>query len=137
MQYLYRYFNDQNILLYIGISVNALARLAQHKQNQTWVDEVTNIKIEKYETREEVLAIEKYAIQSEKPVFNKIHNKNTEEIPPISLHKKEYRREEAVEYLNEKTNSYHFCEKHLNINEYYYKRIFKKQELDQIILTYF
>lgn len=69
-QKLYRHFNKNNELLYVGISMSIAARLSNHKSTSHWFNEVTKITIENYETREEVLDAEVKAIQLEKPKFN-------------------------------------------------------------------
>ena len=72
---LYRHFGDDNKLLYVGISFNALVRLKSHRHDSTWYDKVKSVVIEKYETREDALIAEKNAIENEKPLFNIVYNK--------------------------------------------------------------
>jgi predicted GIY-YIG superfamily endonuclease len=69
-QYLYRHFDKDNVLLYVGISYNALARLNQHKNKAHWFKDITNITIEPFETRKEVEEAELQAIRLEKPKHN-------------------------------------------------------------------
>ena len=58
------------MLLYVGISVSAAARLAQHAGRE-WFDRIGLVKILSYPTREEALAAEATAIKTEGPLFNK------------------------------------------------------------------
>jgi predicted GIY-YIG superfamily endonuclease len=74
MNQLYRHYNSSGELLYIGISISQLQRLAQHKQYSHWIMEVSDIKIENFETREEALKAERWAIKEECPKYNVIHN---------------------------------------------------------------
>ena len=71
----YRLYNDENELLYIGISWSALHRLAQHAKNQPWWHEVATIKIQSYPacTRTMAMLIEREAIIREKPKYNIAH----------------------------------------------------------------
>lgn len=71
---LYRHFDSNNNLLYIGISLSALNRLGQHKDNSHWFNSISNVTIEKFNTREEALIAEKDSILLEKPLYNKVYN---------------------------------------------------------------
>jgi len=68
--YLYRHFNGDGELLYVGISLNALNRLGQHKEHSHWFETISRVHIEKYETRESALEAETLAIRNEKPKYN-------------------------------------------------------------------
>ena len=70
-QNLYRHFDGSGTLLYVGVSLNAAARLAQHKDHSGWFDTIAEVKIQKFETRQEALAAEFIAVQKENPVYNK------------------------------------------------------------------
>lgn len=63
---LYRHFDKDGVLLYIGISLNPFNRLNQHFIVSEWVTEITDIKIEWYDTREEAVEAERQAIKMEK-----------------------------------------------------------------------
>ena len=67
---LYRHFNKDNELLYVGISLNALNRLAQHKDHSHWFNNITNVQIEQFETRELALKAEREAVLKENPKHN-------------------------------------------------------------------
>lgn len=67
--YLYRYWSDRGTLLYIGISINAVARLAQHK-DQAWFSRIAKITIERFETYQEAEEAELRAICYEGPIHN-------------------------------------------------------------------
>lgn len=67
---LYRYYDAAGELLYVGISNNALRRLAQHEASKTWQDNVTRVEIEAHPTREAALGAERRAIASENPIHN-------------------------------------------------------------------
>lgn len=67
--YLYRYWSDRGTLLYIGISVNAVARLGQHRK-KTWFPRIATITVQKFETYAEAEIAELRAICYEGPIHN-------------------------------------------------------------------
>lgn len=72
---LYRHYDADGDLLYVGISRDTLVRLAQHKANGAiWVDDVTKTSIECFPCRKEALKAERRAIKAERPLYNKDHN---------------------------------------------------------------
>jgi len=66
---LYRHFDAEGDLLYVGISIAALARLQQHKKSR-WVHKIETVKIELFETRELAVMAEAKAIEEENPAYN-------------------------------------------------------------------
>ena len=73
---LYRHYDSNKKLLYVGISLSAVNRLAQHRDTSHWFSDIANIEIETFSTREEALLAERKAIVNENPVCN-IHHKRT------------------------------------------------------------
>lgn len=73
MVYLYRHFDAIGKLLYVGISLNHVARLCQHKK-APWVDRIARVEIEAHSSRAAALDAEAKAIRTETPEFNKKHN---------------------------------------------------------------
>ena len=72
---LYRHYDKDNTLLYIGISLNSIARLNQHKEHSDWFKDITVVKIETFYTRDAALEAERTAIIVEKPLHNVHHNR--------------------------------------------------------------
>ncbi len=70
MQNLYRYFDAEGVLLYVGVSLNAINRLGQHKNNAHWFGDIARVDIEQFETRKNALDAEKKAIIKENPLHN-------------------------------------------------------------------
>ena len=66
---LYRFWDDDN-LLYVGISLNVFARITQHKRDKDWFQEISNITVEHFDTREKALDAEAKAIKTENPKYN-------------------------------------------------------------------
>ena len=71
---LYRCYGPEGVLLYVGISLGAIGRLVQHRQQQDWWIEVTHISITRFPTREDARSAETAMIHSERPLFNIIEN---------------------------------------------------------------
>jgi predicted GIY-YIG superfamily endonuclease len=71
---LYRAYDAQGVLLYIGITMNPGNRFAQHSEDKPWWADVAEIRVEHFGSRKRVLAAERAAIQAERPCFNVIHN---------------------------------------------------------------
>jgi len=77
---LYRHFDKNNNLLYVGISLSTFHRLSQHRDHSGWFYGITNVTIEHFDKREEALAAERKAIKSENPKFNIASRKTVAEI---------------------------------------------------------
>lgn len=77
---LYRHFDENEGLLYVGISLSTFNRLSQHKDHSGWFKKIKNVTIEHFETREEAMAAERKAIKSENPKFNIAMRKTMVEI---------------------------------------------------------
>lgn len=73
MTNLYRHFNEDGALLYVGISLSAVNRLSAHSRGAPWFSEIVRIEIEKFDTREAAHDAEKKAIAREKPRHNVQH----------------------------------------------------------------
>lgn len=71
MSQVYRHFDKQGNLLYVGCSLSAVHRLSQHSQVSPWFTEIAKIDVEKFNSRDAALAAERQAIQTEKPKYNK------------------------------------------------------------------
>ena len=80
-QTLYRLFNADDELLYIGITQRQMVRFHQHSRDKGWWSEVARIRIEHYPTREDVERAERDAIRSEKPRYNIVWNDGRGEVP--------------------------------------------------------
>lgn len=72
---LYRHYGADNDLLYVGVSLSATHRLSQHKDHARWFADIVRVEIEHHPSREEALAAERHAIETEKPKHNLIFNR--------------------------------------------------------------
>lgn len=77
-QTLYRFFDAEDNLLYVGISVRVEKRFHDHQKRSTWWDEAVYVTFEKFPNRQSVLQAEAEAIQTESPKYNKDLNPNYE-----------------------------------------------------------
>jgi excinuclease UvrABC nuclease subunit len=66
---LYRHYDKDDVLLYVGISLSAVARLSQHKDSR-WFSKIARVEIEQCETREYASWLEYQAFEREKPLYN-------------------------------------------------------------------
>jgi predicted GIY-YIG superfamily endonuclease len=69
----YRLFDADDVLLYIGISKNFGQRWHQHAATQPWWPEVQRQAIEWHPGRPQALAAETSAIREERPRYNVVH----------------------------------------------------------------
>jgi predicted GIY-YIG superfamily endonuclease len=70
-QTLYRFFNANNELLYVGITNNPFNRFSGHSKDKEWFKEITHSTMEHYPNRLAVDRAETMAIKSEKPKYNR------------------------------------------------------------------
>ncbi|AUQ74726.1 hypothetical protein PhaeoP71_01865 [Phaeobacter piscinae] len=67
---LYRHYDGDGRLLYVGISLCHLTRLGQHRSSSEWFWDIANITVEHFETREQAVAAEAEAVRLEVPKCN-------------------------------------------------------------------
>lgn len=75
---LYSYYDADDISLYIGISDDLRVRTLAHIEASSWMDFAARSTITRHPSREEALRAEKTAIESERPLFNHVHNDTPE-----------------------------------------------------------
>jgi hypothetical protein len=72
---LYRHFDGNGVLLYVGVTRKLGWRLLAHQRNAGWWRDVRTVTITSpYRTRKEALEAEAEAINVERPKFNQQHN---------------------------------------------------------------
>ena len=69
---LYRQFDKSGKLLYVGISLSAMARLLSHQLNAKWFYRIAKIEIENFPNKLQAQCAERRAIMMEKPRFNRM-----------------------------------------------------------------
>jgi predicted GIY-YIG superfamily endonuclease len=68
---LYRHFDAEGQLLYVGISLSAVQRLAQHKTASEWFRRIARVEIEWHPCRRDAEQAERRAIATENPICNR------------------------------------------------------------------
>lgn len=67
---LYRYFDSNGELLYVGITGDNTKRQSQHRRNSFWFGEIAQATFEHFDLRDNALEAETLAIKNEKPKYN-------------------------------------------------------------------
>lgn len=67
----YRHFDKDGLLLYVGCSINIPQRMLKHASFSNWWSRVTTITIERYDSEFTARDAERTAIETEDPEFNK------------------------------------------------------------------
>jgi len=70
MTHLYRHFDAEDKLLYVGVSKSAIVRLGQHEEHAHWYERITKVTIERHPSRAAALEAERIAIHIENPLCN-------------------------------------------------------------------
>lgn len=73
MQYLYRAYDNENNLLYVGMTQSLRNRIRTHIAVSNWMEKTDWIKIERYPDRKSVMEAERSAIKNELPERNIQH----------------------------------------------------------------
>lgn len=68
----YRHFDADGALLYVGACINHRSREQRHKSQSDWWPDSARVDAEYYGTMREALAAERVAIYFEKPIHNKL-----------------------------------------------------------------
>lgn len=71
---LYRHFDRADQLLYVGISVDPVRRMAEHCSRSSWFKQIARVSVEWLEDRKLALAAERRAILGEQPKHNATPN---------------------------------------------------------------
>lgn len=79
--YLYRHYDVDGVLLYVGISNRKLARIEQHRIGAAWFARIAYIEFQDCRDRDHAERAETWAIQTECPLFNV---RKTADVLPMS-----------------------------------------------------
>jgi predicted GIY-YIG superfamily endonuclease len=79
-QHLYRLYDSDDNLLYVGISKSAMNRIGQHLSTQPWAANINRMTIEHFTDRAAVQKAERLAIATENPIYNK-HRFSATQVP--------------------------------------------------------
>jgi len=70
---LYRHYDADGALLYVGASGNSFRRLLEHERTKEWAEKVARIELEWFDDAVQAFMAEKAAIAAEKPLHNVMH----------------------------------------------------------------
>lgn len=70
----YRYYDAEDRLLYIGMSEDPALRMKQHAADKPWWAAVADAALEWHSTREAAAEAEVLAIKAEDPLHNRLHS---------------------------------------------------------------
>ena len=82
--WLYRHYDHNGELIYVGFSIAPFKRNKTHTQSSRWGPTIVEILIEPFANREEALEAEKRAIREEFPRFNTVHNQRRSPLHELS-----------------------------------------------------
>lgn len=66
----YRCFDDEDDLIYVGSTINAARRIRQHRSSTYWWEDVERVTFDTYDTEAHARRAEAEAIASEEPFYN-------------------------------------------------------------------
>ena len=67
---IYRHYDENGILLYVGVSKDHLRRLAQHHDSASWYNQIVQVTVETFQSRQEAEEHEDRIIERELPIYN-------------------------------------------------------------------
>lgn len=67
---LYRMFDADDNLLYVGITFNPQSRFTAHRRDKEWWRDIARISLSHYECRVDLAEAERQAIRDEQPLYN-------------------------------------------------------------------
>jgi len=67
---LYRHYDKDGALLYVGISLSAVARLKQHQGSASWFYDIDYIEISWFKSRALAMMVEAVVVAVEEPKYN-------------------------------------------------------------------
>jgi predicted GIY-YIG superfamily endonuclease len=86
---LYRHYDRDGILLYVGITDDMTRRSKEHARDKEWWSRVEDTRVQYVESRKHAEALERVAILYEKPAYNKplgpkrIKKRQHEQVPAL------------------------------------------------------
>ena len=72
---LYRFYDDEERLLYIGVTVDPGKRMSAHCHGKSWWQSVHNITMQNFSSSSDLMCAEREAIKAEDPIYNVVHSR--------------------------------------------------------------
>lgn len=82
---LYRFYSEDNTLLYIGITINPGRRFVEHQAAKPWWHTIARITLEKYPDATTLADAERLAIAVQRPLYNVAWNDGLGELDQEAL----------------------------------------------------
>jgi predicted GIY-YIG superfamily endonuclease len=71
---LYRWYDGDDVLLYVGITGDVATRQSSHAKKSSWAEFAARCAVERFPDRASAEDSERAAIENERPLFNHVHN---------------------------------------------------------------
>lgn len=68
--WVYRIYDTEGVLLYIGCTNSPVSRISGHRHSQTWGDQIAHVRYTVFPNRRKALDVERAAIWYENPLHN-------------------------------------------------------------------
>lgn len=72
MFYVYRLIDADDLVVYVGTTNNIKRRIADHKSNKPWINEVVRVKGSTFQDKGKAAAEERRLIKKLQPKYNKV-----------------------------------------------------------------
>ncbi len=82
---LYRFFDADGVLLYVGLTGNLISRMKQHRSDKPWWIYVRSSTVEHFASRADLVLAEAKAIHDERPLWNARRPSRPAESPALPL----------------------------------------------------
>lgn len=105
MPSLYRQYDNEGTLLYIGCAGSLAARSSQHERQSPWFKLVRTISVEHFDNIREAKSAEQKAIAAEGPLFNVQHNIDRRGSDAVSVNGHKLGRKTAFPYTIEEAEA--------------------------------
>lgn len=125
---LYRHFDAEDKLLYVGISLSSLHRLGQHKDHSHWFNQISRVTIENFSDRKLAMDAEREAIRKEKPIHNRIRYDNVITPPCNAINNSELNMVSKIVNFKPTYSAYEVAGV-LGITELAVKKLISKKEI--------
>lgn len=94
----YRFFDIEGGLLYVGMTSQGVLRWAAHAKDQPWWFDVATVTVEHYSSMASALDAEEAAIRTEQPRWNTVYR------PPLVIRPPEIRRHRTGSLFQRRTD---------------------------------
>lgn len=68
--FLYRHYDEDGKLLYVGITDQPARRLTEHERNAPWRGKIASVITQRFNSQQEAVVAERIAIHDENPIWN-------------------------------------------------------------------